>query len=62
MMPTGLSNVTKDSLALWFKAGACAVGIGSEMIKKEFVAAGDYDAVTRRVAEICQWVREARGR
>jgi 2-dehydro-3-deoxyphosphogluconate aldolase/(4S)-4-hydroxy-2-oxoglutarate aldolase len=60
LMPTGLSGVSRESLALWFKAGACAVGIGSEMIKKEFVAARDYDAITRRAAEIRQWVRQAR--
>jgi len=60
LMPTGLSNVTRDSLGLWFKAGACAVGVGSEMLKKDWVAAGDYGAITQRVTEVYQWVREAR--
>jgi 2-keto-3-deoxy-6-phosphogluconate aldolase len=49
-------------LAEWFKAGIAAAGIGRDLLRKEFVEQRDYAAITRRAAEIRQWVQEARGR
>ena len=60
IMPTGIRNVTKSGLAEWFKAGIVAAGIGRELLKKEFLEHRDYDAITRRAAEIRQWIKEAR--
>jgi 2-dehydro-3-deoxyphosphogluconate aldolase/(4S)-4-hydroxy-2-oxoglutarate aldolase len=62
IMPTGIREVTKTGLAGWFKAGIVAAGIGRELSKKEFVEQRDYAAITRRAAEIRQWIQEARGR
>ena len=41
-MPTGGVETTKESITAWFKAGISAAGIGSNLIRKELVAAGDY--------------------
>ena len=60
LLPTGLSDVSPKGLAEWFEAGACAIGLGRELIPKDRVEAGDYAAVTRRVKEVCEWVRAAR--
>jgi 2-dehydro-3-deoxyphosphogluconate aldolase / (4S)-4-hydroxy-2-oxoglutarate aldolase len=62
LMPTGIREVTKAGLAEWFKAGIVAAGIGRELLKKEFIEKRDYTAITRRAAEIRQWIQEARGR
>jgi 2-dehydro-3-deoxyphosphogluconate aldolase / (4S)-4-hydroxy-2-oxoglutarate aldolase len=62
IMATGISQVTRAGLAAWFKAGIVAAGIGRELLKKEFLEQRDYDAITRRAAEIRQWIQEARGR
>ncbi len=62
IMPTGIRKVTKEGLAEWFKAGIVAAGIGRELLKKEFIDQRDYAAITRRAAEIRQWIQEARGR
>ena len=62
IMPTGIRHVTKEGLAEWFKAGIVAAGIGRELLKKEFIDQRDYAALTRRAAEIRQWIQEARGR
>jgi len=62
IMPTGIRQVTKAGLAEWFKAGIVAAGIGRELLKKEFVEQRDYAAITKRAAEIRQWIQEARGR
>lgn len=60
LLPTGLADVSRDGLKAWFDAGVCGVGIGRELIRKDFIENGDYDAITLRTAEILQWVREAR--
>ena len=62
IMVTGISQVTKAGLAEWFKAGIVAAGVGRDLLKKEFLDQRDYAAITRRAAEIRQWVQEARGR
>ena len=54
--------VSKPALAEWFKSGIVAAGIGRELLKKEFVRQRDYAAITRRAAEILQWIQAARGR
>ncbi len=62
LMPTGGVETTQESIHAWFKAGICAAGIGSNLIKKEWVAAGDYAAITAKTAQVLAWIREARGK
>jgi 2-dehydro-3-deoxyphosphogluconate aldolase / (4S)-4-hydroxy-2-oxoglutarate aldolase len=62
IMPTGGVSDTRESIAAWFKAGVAAVGIGGNLIKKEWVAAGNYDAISERTAQVLAWIREIRGR
>jgi 2-dehydro-3-deoxyphosphogluconate aldolase/(4S)-4-hydroxy-2-oxoglutarate aldolase len=59
-MPTGLSVINETTLSEWFSAGIVSFGIGRELIKKEFLAAQDYPAMTRRTQEILEWVRRAK--
>lgn len=61
IMPTGGVNDTRESIAAWFKAGVAAIGIGSNLIKKEWLAAGNYDAISERTAQVLAWIRETRG-
>lgn len=60
ILATGIGEVSVESLAAWFKAGACGVGLGRELIQADLVAAGDYEAIARRVAEVRELVRRAR--
>jgi 2-dehydro-3-deoxyphosphogluconate aldolase/(4S)-4-hydroxy-2-oxoglutarate aldolase len=62
IMPTGGVSDTRESIAAWFKAGVAAVGIGGNLIKKEWLAAGNYDAISERTAQVLAWIREIRGR
>lgn len=48
-VPTG--GVTLDNLKDWKDAGVLAVGIGTELMPKDAVAAGNYDVVTARARE-----------
>jgi len=61
IMPTGGVDATKEGLAAWFKAGVAAVGIGGNLIKKEYLESGNYDAMGTRTAEILALIREVRG-
>ncbi|MBE7470007.1 MAG: bifunctional 4-hydroxy-2-oxoglutarate aldolase/2-dehydro-3-deoxy-phosphogluconate aldolase [Anaerolineae bacterium] len=61
IMPTGGVDATKESISTWFKAGVACVGMGSNLITKEAVAAGDFEAITRNVAQVLAWIKEARG-
>ena len=62
IMPTGGVEPTEASLAAWFKAGVACVGIGSNLITKEILAAKDWDALARKVADTLAVVQKLRGK
>ena len=45
-MPTGGVELDKGNIAGWFKAGVCAVGMGSKLITKELLESKDYAQIT----------------
>ena len=60
-MPTGGVDTTKENIEGWFKAGVCAVGMGSKLISKKLMEAKDYAAIekaTKEVLEVIQLVRK----
>jgi 2-dehydro-3-deoxyphosphogluconate aldolase/(4S)-4-hydroxy-2-oxoglutarate aldolase len=59
-MPTGGVELDKDNIAGWFKAGVCAVGMGSKLITKALLEARDYTqitAATKQAMDIVQSVK-----
>ena len=60
IMPTGGVDATRESIQAWFGAGVACVGMGSRLIRRDLVAAGDFEAITRKVAQVLDWIREAR--
>jgi 2-dehydro-3-deoxyphosphogluconate aldolase / (4S)-4-hydroxy-2-oxoglutarate aldolase len=62
IMPTGGVDATEESLTKWFKAGVACVGIGSNLITKELLAAKDYSGVERKVRETIALIRRIRGK
>ncbi len=60
MMPTSGVDTTEESIRAWFEAGVAAVGIGSMLVRKEWVEAGDYDAITAMTAVVIGWIRQVR--
>jgi len=61
IMPTGGVDATEESVSKWIKAGAAALGIGSNLITKERVAEGDFAGIAAAAAEIMWWIKKARG-
>lgn len=45
-MPTGGVELDKGNIAGWFKAGVCAVGMGSKLITKALLENKDYETIT----------------
>jgi len=62
LMPTGGVDASRENLEGWFKAGVACVGMGSNLIVKELVAAGDFAAITAKVVQVLAWIKEIRGR
>jgi 2-dehydro-3-deoxyphosphogluconate aldolase/(4S)-4-hydroxy-2-oxoglutarate aldolase len=62
MMPTGGVDTSEQSLRAWFGAGVVAVGMGSGLITKALLDAGDYTGISARVGETVQLIRRIRGR
>jgi len=56
IMPTGGVAPTKESLSAWFEAGVACVGMGSNLITKELLAAKDYAGITTKVKQTLELV------
>lgn len=60
-MPTGGVEVEKENLAGWFKAGVCAVGMGSKLITKSALENRDYEGIKTSTLKSLDLIREVRG-
>ena len=60
IMPTGGVETTRESIEAWFKAGVACVGVGSNLISKELIAAGDFAAIAKKTADVLTWINEVR--
>jgi 2-dehydro-3-deoxyphosphogluconate aldolase/(4S)-4-hydroxy-2-oxoglutarate aldolase len=60
LMPTGGVDATQESIAAWFGAGVACVGIGSKLVRKDLVAAGDWNSISAKVAQVLDWIQAAR--
>jgi 2-dehydro-3-deoxyphosphogluconate aldolase / (4S)-4-hydroxy-2-oxoglutarate aldolase len=60
-MPTGGVDTTRENIEGWFKAGVCAVGMGSKLISKKLMEAKDYatmEAETKKVLELIGMIKK----
>jgi 2-dehydro-3-deoxyphosphogluconate aldolase/(4S)-4-hydroxy-2-oxoglutarate aldolase len=61
IMPTGGVDSTEASLRAWFDAGVACVGMGSNLITKELLEAGDYEGIAAKVRSTVEIIRGIRG-
>lgn len=59
LVPTG--GVSVENAADFIKAGAAAVAVGSSLVNKDLVAAGDFKTLTEKARGLVAAVRGARG-
>jgi 2-dehydro-3-deoxyphosphogluconate aldolase/(4S)-4-hydroxy-2-oxoglutarate aldolase len=61
-MPTGGVEAEKENLSGWFKAGVCAVGMGSKLITKAALENRDYEGIKASTLKSLQLIKEVRGK
>lgn len=57
-MPTGGVDTTEENLRAWFKAGVCAVGMGSKLISKELLVNKDYSAIEISAKNVLKLIKQ----
>jgi 2-dehydro-3-deoxyphosphogluconate aldolase/(4S)-4-hydroxy-2-oxoglutarate aldolase len=60
IMPSGGVEPTEDNLREWFMSGAYCVGMGSKLITKDLLSAGDYSKLEGRVREAIGLIKKIR--
>jgi 2-dehydro-3-deoxyphosphogluconate aldolase/(4S)-4-hydroxy-2-oxoglutarate aldolase len=58
LMPTG--GVNQQTLRDFVKAGACAVGLGSQLVEKEALERGDFGRIQQLASEYVRLMQQAR--
>jgi 2-dehydro-3-deoxyphosphogluconate aldolase / (4S)-4-hydroxy-2-oxoglutarate aldolase len=59
-MPTGGVDTTKENISGWFKAGVCAVGMGSNLVSKDVMDNRQYDLLTENTKKVMELVNSCR--
>ena len=59
-MPTGGVDLDKENISGWFKAGVCAVGMGSKLISKQLLEQKDYAKIEEMTRKAMEIVKESR--
>ena len=57
-MPTGGVDTTKENIEGWFKAGVCAVGMGSKLISKKLMEAKDYTTIEQETIKVMELIQQ----
>lgn len=60
IMPTGGVEPTRENLEAWFNAGVAAVGMGSKLVRKDWVAAGAFDQIEALTRDALAMITEIR--
>ena len=56
-MPTGGVDCSKENINSWFKAGVCAVGMGSKLISKDIMDGEKYDVLSKNTADVLEIIK-----
>jgi len=59
-MPTGGVEIDEENLKTWFKAGVCAVGMGSKLISKDVMSKGLYDELEDNTKLALQLIQKSK--
>jgi 2-dehydro-3-deoxyphosphogluconate aldolase/(4S)-4-hydroxy-2-oxoglutarate aldolase len=59
-MPTGGVDVTKENIEGWFKAGVCAVGMGSKLVTKSIMDNRQYEELVTATKDVLAIIRDVK--
>lgn len=60
-MPTGGVDLNEENIAAWFKAGVCAVGMGSKLISKDLLELKNYSRIEALTLQALEIIKKVRG-
>ena len=60
LMPSGGVEATPENISMWIRAGVAALNIGSNLIRKDLVMAGDFESIRKLVEKCVLWIKETR--
>ena len=59
-MPTGGVDTSKENIEGWFKAGVCAVGMGSKLVSKEVMTEKKYDWLIEETKKVVAIINDCK--
>jgi 2-dehydro-3-deoxyphosphogluconate aldolase/(4S)-4-hydroxy-2-oxoglutarate aldolase len=59
-MPTGGVSADEENLKAWFTAGVSCVGMGSKLVRKDFINSEDYTGLQEHVREVLERIQSIR--
>ena len=59
-MPTGGVSLDKENIAAWFRAGVCAVGMGSNLVSKQLLEEKNYSQIQELTQQAIAMVNEVK--
>ncbi len=59
-MPTGGVDTTAENISGWFKAGVCAVGMGSKLISKKLMEQKDYATIESETKKVFETINKVK--
>jgi 2-dehydro-3-deoxyphosphogluconate aldolase / (4S)-4-hydroxy-2-oxoglutarate aldolase len=59
-MPTGGVDTTKENIEGWYKAGVCALGMGSKLISKKLMEQKDYSTIEKETKAVLQLIQSVK--
>jgi 2-dehydro-3-deoxyphosphogluconate aldolase / (4S)-4-hydroxy-2-oxoglutarate aldolase len=60
LMASGGVEPTRENIEAWFKAGTACVGMGGNLIRKDWVTAGDFAAIQNTTSSVIGWIKTLR--
>lgn len=60
-MPTGGVSLDRENLESWFKAGVCAVGMGSKLVSKPLLEAKNYAKIQELTKQAIDTINDIKG-
>ncbi|HTM98432.1 MAG TPA: hypothetical protein VL088_06810, partial [Pedobacter sp.] len=59
-VPTGGVEIDENNIDTWFKAGVCAVGLGSKLVSKEILANKDHQTLLSLTTEALAIIKKVK--
>ncbi|SFG37150.1 2-dehydro-3-deoxyphosphogluconate aldolase / (4S)-4-hydroxy-2-oxoglutarate aldolase [Algoriphagus hitonicola] len=56
VIPTGGVEPNLESIKPWFDAGVLCVGMGSQLMRKDWIEAGEFSKISDSIKSVVQWI------